>query len=128
MDREIKFRAYRKHGYDKGYDEPFAYSDSVAREADALSIFFCVCDTQQLEYDQYTGLKDKNGKEIYEGDIISNGKHSMDVKFKDIYHQANECWHSVGFSVFDGINEDGKPTFEIIGNIYENQELLEDKS
>lgn len=69
---------------------------------------------------QFTGLYDKNGKEIWEGDIIKwkdgHGKETIDyVKFtKGVF-----MLHYINFSIFY------YPETEIIGNIHENPELLE---
>lgn len=73
---------------------------------------------------QYTGLKDKNGKEIYEGDICKNGDyesdaHAYNYRIEEVVYNEKEA----SFSGWN-FNEDGM-TCEVIGNIYENPELLQ---
>lgn len=79
---------------------------------------------------QFTGLKDKNGKEIYEGDIVNAEKEAFDSRYKTNYRTDKYTgvirWHhsywSIGeYKLFVMNNE----SFEIIGNINENPELLE---
>jgi len=74
---------------------------------------------EYYELMQYTGLKDKNGKEIYEGDILKNQVSELSVV----------KWQGIGWNPFvDSMIDHYKSyRFEIIGNIYENPELLEDK-
>lgn len=71
---------------------------------------------------QYTGLKDKNGKEIYEGDIVKVNGELMEVFFKDGYFGWGKE-HSGAYS-FDPF---GAEQLEIIGNIYENPNLLKEE-
>ncbi len=66
----------------------------------------------------FTGLKDKNGKEIYESDVIESTKYDPRTGVKESYIWLCE-WDETGF-IFDTIGE-----LEIIGNIYENPELLD---
>ena len=77
-----------------------------------------------VEFMQYTGLKDKNGKEIYEGDIFHIGSKKIlyvvewidcGLKGKQI---KNKSW--IGLDYW-------KDDIEVIGNIYENPELMEEE-
>lgn len=72
---------------------------------------------------QYTGLKDKNGKEIYEGDVLNFGN-KMEVCF-GFNNGEHEGWYLK--RITDGYEytmHAFTTQFEVIGNIYENPELL----
>ena len=72
---------------------------------------------------QYTGLKDKNGKEIYEGDFLFH--HYFKEVGNVIWHIGQSRW---ALEYFDKKTQElfpiDKKSFEIIGNIYENPDLL----
>nr|DAX64708.1 MAG TPA: YopX protein [Caudoviricetes sp.] len=81
----------------------------------------------EIELMQSTGLKDKNGKEIFEGDIVDYKGRKAVIKWHGsyanfIYRFVDELqervseWHPLFLAYYH---------FEVIGNIYENKELLE---
>jgi hypothetical protein len=68
---------------------------------------------------QYTGLKDKNGKEIYEGDAIKSEEFPNRIGQKYVIDNLAE-FHYLAIDLAMGPND-----IEVIGNIYENPELIE---
>jgi len=120
--REVKFRCWHLLGedLDKKKFRPAMLYDT--KPGDCLR---WLSDGQKIEaIMQYTGLNDRNGKEIFEGDILRH-EYSYDifvVKWDDeeagfnLFNRFNKfVWGNIGFGT------------EIIGNIYESQELLEEK-
>jgi uncharacterized phage protein (TIGR01671 family) len=110
MNREIKFRIWDKI---KNQWNPYTEITQVGN----LNI---AEDNWQIPM-QYTGLKDKNGKEIYEGDIIKGFDFTAKV-YWNIYQASFQIKTSNNGGAF--LNEEYMSNFEIVGNIFENPELL----
>ena len=123
--RELKFRAWsEEHG---------RYCDFVTLDRDGqwlgwLEIWIenrkSFLTTTDIIIEQYTGIKDKNGRNIYEGDIVS--KHNSDTK--GVVKQVKDGqWAIYWDNVPDGYYVLFKYSnfCEVVGNIHENNELLE---
>lgn len=153
--REIKFRAKRlddgkwDYGYlfqgntDKGTPYAFLLKDSryavdnKPQNEDKAVLFFseevAIIDKETIG--QYTGLKDKNGKEIYEGDIMevtaldfidkAKNKKNFVVKYENgfICHIINEpnCWMHLKTAY-----EKVCYSLKVIGNIFDNSDLIKE--
>ena len=145
--REIKFRAWDKE------NEAMVYPKGIL--FDARVVYFS-CGTLEphegYELMQYTGLKDKNGKEIYEGDIVTGQsfessmlnhwksgilKH-LDYEVEYVPEMYVIKYHEASFKTF---NLKGRwvailnhhvssmvDDLQVVGNIYENPELLKEES
>lgn len=99
--------------------------DKIMTDGDALGFEEYLPITQHLSQEgimQYTGLKDKNGKEIYEGDVVRWFDRTAEVFFND-HHNGS---FQVRFIDDDKMMFMYPKQFEVIGNIYENPELLEE--
>jgi uncharacterized phage protein (TIGR01671 family) len=118
MNREIKFRAWDK--YRLKMFEDVQYGLDLGIEIS----FGSLLSMEDIVLMQYTGLKDKNGKEVYEGDVLSNsqGKKGIvifeDGCFKLQLHKSETSSHYVPLNISYLENK------EVIGNIYQNPELL----
>lgn len=127
MNRDIKFRAW-----DEVSEKMLNWNEFLDTN---MKNTFIAPESTGLILMQYTGLHDKNGKEIYEGDIVLLDCYyyeepAFSGEFKVIYDDINGMWLLVdlenkdrGFA-FGEIRSYYKAEIEVIGNIYDNPELL----
>jgi uncharacterized phage protein (TIGR01671 family) len=152
--REIKFRVWNKDNKKMFYPEVFILNQTWKKEMTNWSAWNrftqkgtedLICNGKNGIIMQFTGLKDKNGKDVYEGDILQRGEgeHITQIKIRfgngtfdsGCYNFTGffGVWIKVGFGGgfkkgrlcedLDEITQDNISRFEVIGNIYENGEL-----
>ena len=127
--REIKFRAWNADDEQMYSVTSVDFVDGTCEvEGDDLGLSWRDenRNAQETILMQFTGLKDKNGKEIYEGDILAKPKFSQSVEVQWMDHDG--AWwvrfHGAdSYKNLSAFNEWDECVAEVIGNIYENPEL-----
>ena len=124
--RELKFRAWDT---ELGRLNASYFRQMVLEENEnnigsslRLDVHIHLDGNQRTIIEQYTGLKDKNGKEIYEGDIVEKDGLVYRIKWED---GCFVIWRGERYIRF--VIGGHAPFCKVIGNIHENSELLEEK-
>ncbi|MHA1989173.1 MAG: YopX family protein [Promethearchaeota archaeon] len=128
--RQIKFRAWDKksckiHYFDFSGKTIFAYEGEVCGiilpDTQTTLMYNEIGLNENLELMQFTGLKDKNGKEVFESDVVRFYIEGEEYTSKVFFDMGAYCVK---------VDDDWEPclyeanSMEVIGNIWENKELL----
>ena len=130
--REIRFRCWDEQEI-IGMSEPFDFIDSPIWINDPLGKY----PNKRGKIMQFTGLKDKNGKEIYEGDVVKYKNSIWQVRFNSGQFNIFANLENLSEAIMDKPKTDNEALADeldvwwtrskVIGNIYENPKLLEVK-
>jgi len=128
MQRIIKFRAW-----DKAQDPErmLSWKECLKHFHGCYEININPFEDSYLTWMQFTGLYDKNGKEIYEGDIVKDTNNfKNEPKIRKVVYSISNAWfplrETTSFLNYSltANNDDKCSHLEVIGNIYENPELI----
>lgn len=134
--REIKLRAWHQGVMYRVYAIDWAENGDIISFHSKHKKHYPHPNEKDTVFLEYTGLKDKNGKEIYEGYICKHLKLTLVVKFrygcfflcsKDDNGEIMNSWATDFHEVYSQYKEADKPALsklEVIGDIYRNPELL----
>lgn len=119
--KEFKFRAWDKKGKNMFTINNLEIYDELDR--DGFYDIDSVINNESWEVMQWTGLKDKNDKDIYEGDIL---KTKRQIKKFHIVEWTNPIMYGDEYGDTAGLDMGCSvyPECEVIGNIYENPEMI----
>lgn len=127
--REILFRGKRTH--DNEWIVGSLHIEKFANDEEYLCCEINQCDVYPETVGQYTGLNDKNGKKIFEGDILES---SYDAEYPEDVCYEVVLWHNNGWYIQEGdstpdrLDEYGILEYSIVvGNIHDNLELLKER-
>jgi len=130
MNRELKFRAWDK------LNKSFIYPDKGYQGHYVLTLDGKFQNLQngsggdEYVVQQYTGLKDKNGKDIYKGDLINFSVNNtvelgdadiMDYKNQDVHYSGEYAGFMFGEDGFTPLDRIIMTSIEVVGNIFENE-------
>lgn len=117
--REIKFRAWIKTGIVTGeYVEPMTIQQMIHSKKSTFSLTQL---NDLVDFEQFTGLHDKNGREIYEGDIVV----VVSQYWGQLGNRYEVKFRKGAFTTKYDLLSEISPSTSVIGNIHENPELLE---
>lgn len=130
--REIKFRCWDKENKEMLDVEYLHWDDCTGEFSIRTTMYSDYFDTEDMILMQYIGLKDENGKEVYEGDILE--KIYTDYNDKELFREKYLVQNNIcGWELRNLKKPKSHRSFQllkgckIIGNIYKNPELLEHK-
>ena len=134
--REILFRGKltddSKWGYGCLLDKIYGAVPAIMSQQsvdDAFNLEFEYDHVQEKTVGQYTGMKDKNGKRIFEGDIVTGlFSFGMEIKAVVVFQDGafGLQWIRGGAEQFSAFTSICNVEFEVIGNIHDNPELLKE--
>ncbi|MFS8631297.1 MAG: YopX family protein [Bacillales bacterium] len=122
--KPIKFRVwldeFNKMFYDVGLMGGELYVNIDGKGYDVVG------DCRDFKLMQFTGIKDRNGREIYEGDLLQHPNGTIaEIQYSDYLAAFVAVYAQNGDIEMDFLDKEIVNTCEIVGNIYENPELLE---